>query len=350
MSPDTVYIAGRPIGPDHPPYVVAEMSGNHNGDIDRALALIETAADAGADAVKLQTYTADTLTIDCGREDFTIKDGLWAGRTLYDLYTEAHTPWDWHERLFEKGRELGLPVFSTPFDATAVAFLRELDAPAYKVASFEAVDLPLVETIAAVGRPMVISTGMANLGEIAEVVDAARRGGARDLILLHCISGYPTPVADTNLLTMPHLAGTFGVVPGLSDHTQGTTVSVAAVALGACFIEKHFTLGRDDGGPDAAFSLEPDELAVLVRDCRLAWQALGGVDYSRKPSEQGNLVFRRSLYAVEAIEKDELFTLQNVRSIRPGRGLPPKVLPDVLGRRATRRIERGTALDWMLVG
>lgn len=344
-----VEISGRPIGPDHPPYIVAEMSGNHNGDLDRALAIVEAAAAAGVDAVKLQTYTADTLTLDCNRPDFLIEGGLWAGRKLYELYQEAYTPWDWQERLFERGRELGLAVFSTPFDRTALEFLRGLDAPAYKVASFEVVDLPLVAEIASVGKPLVISTGMANLGEIAEAVEAARGAGGKELILLHCISSYPTPINESNLETLQHLAQTFDVIVGLSDHTMGTVVSVAAVALGACFIEKHFTLRRDDGGPDAAFSLEPDELATLVRDCRLAWEARGRIDYSRKPSEAQNLIFRRSLYAVADIAEGEVFSDKNVRSIRPGYGLPPKFLPDVHGRKATRAIERGAPFDWTMV-
>jgi pseudaminic acid synthase len=344
-----VEISGRPIGPDHPPYIVAEMSGNHNGDLDRALAIVEAAAAAGVDAVKLQTYTADTLTLDCDRPDFLIEGGLWAGRKLYELYQEAYTPWDWQERLFERGRELGLAVFSTPFDRTALEFLRGLDAPAYKVASFEVVDLPLVAEIASVGKPLVISTGMANLGEIAEAVETARSAGGKELILLHCISSYPTPINESNLETLQHLAQTFDVIVGLSDHTMGTVVSVAAVALGACFIEKHFTLRRDDGGPDAAFSLEPDELATLVRDCRLAWEARGRIDYSRKPSEAQNLIFRRSLYAVADIAEGEIFSDKNVRSIRPGYGLPPKFLPDVHGRKATRTIERGTPFDWTMV-
>ena len=345
----TVEIAGRLIGPGHPPYVVAEMSGNHNGDIGRALEILEAAAAAGADAVKLQTYTADTLTIDCDKPDFLIKEGLWAGRKLHDLYQEAFTPWEWHERLFKRGADLGVAVFSTPFDTTALAYLQNLNAPAYKVASFEAIDLPLVAEIAAAGRPMVISTGMANLGEIADVVETARAGGAEDLILLHCISSYPAPINESNLLTLPHLAQTFDVIPGLSDHSPGTVVSVAAVALGACFIEKHFTLQRADGGPDAAFSLEPAELEVLVRDCRQAWEALGRIDYDRKPSESQNLVFRRSLYAVADIAAGETFSAGNVRSIRPGYGLPPRVLPDILGRTASRVIERGTPLEWTMV-
>jgi len=344
MPETSLAIAGRPIGPGHPPYIVAEMSGNHNGDIGRALAIIDAAADAGADAVKLQTYTADTLTIDHDGPEFRIKGGLWDGRTLYDLYNEAHTPWDWHPRLFEHGRQRGVAVFSTPFDETAVDFLESLGAPAYKIASFEMIDLPLIEKVAAKMKPMVMSTGLASLDEIGESVAAAREAGCRDLILLHCVSGYPTEPKDANLRTLPHLAETFGAVAGLSDHTPGIAVSVAAIALGACFIEKHVTLRRADGGPDSAFSLEPVELAELVKGCRTAWEALGRVNYEREESERGNEVFRRSLYVVEDVTKGERFTAKNVRSIRPGLGMAPKHLPEVLGKRATRDLKRGTAL------
>lgn len=339
-----VSIAGRKIGPGHPPYVVAEMSGNHNGDIGRALAIIDAAAEAGADAVKLQTYTADTLTIDHDGPGFTIEGGLWDGRRLYDLYREAHTPWDWHERLFARGHERGVAVFSTPFDVTAVDFLEGLGAPAHKVASFEIVDIPLIRRIARTGKPMVISTGIANLEEIREAVTAARAAGCREMVLLHCVSGYPSVPKDAHLRTVMHLAETFSTVPGLSDHTHGIAVSVAAVALGACFIEKHFTLRRADGGPDSAFSLEPAELADLVKGCRAAWEALGAVNYERKESERGNAVFRRSLYAIADIKPGEPFTEKNVRSIRPGHGMAPKHLPEVLGKRATKAIARGTPL------
>ena len=344
-----IKIAGREIGPGYPPYIVAEMSGNHNGDINRALAIIEAAKDAGADAVKLQTYTADTLTIDHDSSDFVIKGGLWDGYTLYKLYQEAHTPWDWHQNLFAKGRELGITVFSSPFDASAVSFLEKLDTPAYKISSFEATDPLLIKSAAATGKPVILSTGLSNLSEIESGVNAVRAGGCEDLVLLHCVSGYPTEPKDANLRTMNHLADAFGAVPGLSDHTHGTAVSVAAVALGACFIEKHVTLSRADGGPDAAFSLEPHELCDLVTGCRAAWDALGEVNYARKESEKGNETFRRSLYVVADVAEGEVFTTENVRSIRPGFGLAPKHYSDIIGKQASRSITRGTPLRWDLV-
>ena len=344
-----IMIAGRPIGPGHPPYVIAEMSGNHNGDIKRAFALLEAAKKAGADAVKLQTYTADTITIDHDGPGFRIEGGLWDGRTLHELYQEAHTPWDWHPQLFAKARELGIAIFSSPFDPTAIDFLEKLDAPAFKIASFEIVDLPLIQRAAKTGKPLIISTGIASLGEIAEAVEAARVAGCREIALLHCTSGYPTPPEESNLRTLPHLAEAFGVVAGLSDHTPGTAVPVAAVALGANLIEKHFTLRRADGGPDAAFSLEPEELAELVANCRTAWTALGKISYELEASEKGNKAFRRSLYATQDIPAGGRFTAENVRSVRPGFGLPPKHLPEVLGRRAGRAIARGTPLSWSLL-
>jgi N-acetylneuraminate synthase len=339
-----VAIAGRPIGPDHPPYIIAEMSGNHNGDLDRALALIDAAADAGADAVKLQTYTADTMTIDHHGPGFDIASGLWKGRSLYELYEEAHTPWDWHPALFARARARGITAFSTPFDPTAVDYLAGLGAPAFKIASFEVIDLPLIEQVARQGKPIIVSSGMATDAEIAEALATIRDHGNPPVILLHCVSGYPTPAADINLRRIPYLATRFAAIPGLSDHTLGTTVAVAAIALGATVIEKHFTLARSDGGPDAAFSLEPQELAELVAGTRTAWEAMGTAAAGLKPSEAPNLQFRRSLYVVAEIKAGERFTPANLRAIRPGFGLPPKYLPQVMGRRAAVDLKRGTPL------
>ena len=342
----TFAIAGRRIGPEEPPYVVAEMSGNHNGELGRALALIDAAKRAGADAVKLQTYTADTITIDADGPEFRIEGGLWNGRTLYELYGEAHTPWDWHEALFARGREIGITVFSAPFDPTAVDLLERLNAPAHKIASFEIVDLPLIERVARTGKPMIISTGMATRAEIGEAVDTVRATGAAAPLLLHCVSGYPTPAADANLRSIPDLARAFDAPVGLSDHTLGIAASVAAVALGAVLIEKHVTLRRADGGPDAAFSLEPEELAQLVGGVRDGWAALGEVKRDIAPSERGNLKFRRSLYVVRDLRAGDRLTADHVRSIRPGCGLPPKHLPQVIGRLAKIDLKRGTALRW----
>lgn len=345
----TITINGRRIGPGEPPYVTAEMSGNHNGDISRALELLERASSAGVDAVKLQTYTADTITINCDGPEFKIEEGLWRGKTLYELYQEAHTPWEWHEALFKKGRELGLTVFSSPFDHTAVDFLERLETPAYKIASFEIVDIPLIEKCASTGKPLIISTGMADIGEINEAVDAAKSSGCKEIALLHCVSGYPADASEYNLQTISNLSQTFGLVTGISDHTLGIAVSIAAVALGACIVEKHYTLRREDGGPDAAFSLEPEEIAALTESCREAWKALGAISYDRKPSERNNMIFRRSLYAVRNIEKGEYITDVNVRSIRPGYGIHTRHLEDLIGRRAKENIKKGTPLKWELV-
>ncbi len=333
-------IAGRAIGPDAPPFVIAELSGNHNGRIELALELIDAAAEAGADAVKLQTYTADTITIDHDGPGFVIKGGLWDGRSLHDLYSEAFTPFEWHAQLFERARSRNLIAFSSPFDETAVDLLECLDAPAFKIASFEAVDLPLINRAARSGKPLIISTGMASPTEIGEAADTARRAGV-DFALLHCVSAYPATFQDANLRMIPCLAADYGCVTGLSDHTPGTAAAVAAVALGACIIEKHFTLRRSDGGPDSAFSLEPAELVRLVQDCRNAWEALGAADYRRGATETSNRQFRRSLYVVRDVPQGTPITAEDVRSIRPGFGLEPKRLPEVLGRVARRNLGRG---------
>lgn len=339
-----VDVCGRPLGPGAPPLVVAELSGNHNGDKRRALDLVDAAAAAGAHAVKLQTYTADTLTIDHGGEDFVVRGGLWDGRRLYDLYREASTPWEWHEALFARARERGLIAFSTPFDETAVDLLESLNTPLYKIASFEMIDHALIERVARTGKPVVMSTGMASVAEIDGAVAAFRRGGGDDLVLLHCISGYPTPVEQANLRRIPALAARYGCPIGLSDHTPGADVAIAAVALGACMVEKHVTLRRADGGLDAAFSLEPEELRRLVDGTAAAYAALGDGAEGRAAVESGSTVFRRSIYAVADIAEGEPFTRANIRVIRPGFGLPPKELPNVLGRTAARAIARGTAL------
>jgi N-acetylneuraminate synthase len=345
----SIHIAGRPIGPEQPPYIIAELSGNHNGDLQRALALIDVAVDAGADAVKLQTYTADTITIDHDGPLFRIQGGPWDGRRLHELYAEASTPWAWHEALFAHAAERGITCFSSPFDPTAVDFLAALGAPAYKVASFELVDLPLIEKMAQQGKPMIMSTGMAAEDEVLEGVAAARGAGCTELIVLHCNSGYPSPVSDIRLATIPRLRALTGAQVGLSDHTLGTTASVAAVALGATVIEKHITLRRADGGPDAGFSLEPAELAELVRACREAWEAIGTPRAGLSGSEAGNRIFRRSLFVVADVEAGEALSPANLRSIRPGYGLPPKLYPALLGRRAKVKIPRGTPLSMDLL-
>jgi N-acetylneuraminate synthase len=349
MTMRALEIGGRQIGPGHLPYVIAELSGNHNGRLERALQLIDVAKEAGVDAVKLQTYTADTITIDHDGPGFTIEGGLWSGRRLHELYREAHTPWEWHPALFAHARELGITCFSSPFDPTAVDLLESLDAPAYKIASFEIVDLPLVRYAAKTGKPLIVSTGMAGAGEIAEAVEAAREAGAGGIVLLHCVSGYPAPADEANLARIRALAADYDCPIGLSDHTLGTDVAVAATALGAAVIEKHVTLARADGGPDAAFSLEPHELAALVQGVRTAYAALGRADYGRAASEQPNMAFRRSLYAVKDIAAGEVLTAGSVRSIRPGYGLAPKYLPGVLGRRARRAIARGTPMSFDLI-
>jgi len=329
----SIRIAGREIGPALPPYVIAEMSANHNGNIETAFKIIEAASAAGADAVKIQTYTADTITLNCSKPDFQIRQGLWAGKTLYELYQWAHTPWEWHAPLFAHARKLGITIFSSPFDHTAVDLLEDLGAPAYKIASFEAVDLPLIRYVASTGKPMIISTGMADAEEIAEAVEAAREGGCRELAILHCVSGYPAPAKDYNLRTLVDMQHRFGLVTGLSDHTLDNTTAVASVALGACIIEKHFTLDRQGGGPDDSFSLEPADLENLCHGSRTAWEAMGQVDYGRKSSEQGNVQFRRSLYFVKDLKAGDLIADDAVRSVRPGYGLAPKHLRSIIGRR-----------------
>ena len=347
--PLEIEIAGRKIGLAHEPFVICELSGNHNGSLERALVMLEAAAATGADAIKIQTYTPDTITLDHDSPDFRIEGGLWDGRTLYDLYGEAQTPYEWHAALFAKAKQLGVILFSTPFDETAIDLLEGLDAPAYKIASFEVIDLPLIASVARRGKPMIISTGMANLAEIGDAVDTALQHGAPGVVLLHCVSAYPAPMEEANVRTVPDLAERFGVISGLSDHTPGSAASVAAVALGACVIEKHFTLARSDGGPDAAFSLEPAEFTALTRDCKAAWRALGKVGYDLLGSEQGNIAFRRSLYVVADVAKGEVLTTAHVRSIRPGFGLAPRHLGEVLGKVAKRDLTRGEAFSWDMI-
>lgn len=342
----SISIDGRNIGLDYPPMVIAEMSANHNGKLYNALRIISAAKLAGADAIKLQTYRPDTITMDVDSEQFRIRGGLWDGRTLYELYEQAHMPWDWHAPLFEHAKRERITIFSSPFDRTAVDLLENLGAPAYKIASFEAIDLPLIKYVAATRKPMIISTGMADAEEIQEAVDAAKAGGCTQLALLHCVSGYPAPAEDYNLQTIPDMARRFGTVIGLSDHTLDNTTAIASVALGARIIEKHFTLDRSGGGPDDSFSLEPAGLKELCTGARTAWQSLGNIDYGRKSSEQGNAVFRRSLYVVEDIAAGQPFTEKNLRSIRPGYGLPPKHFEQFVGQKAARAIQRGTALTW----
>lgn len=332
MNPK-ITIANRPIGVEYPPYVIAELSANHNGKLETAISIIEQAKKAGADAVKLQTYTADTITLNCDDDAFQIKGGLWDGKTLYQLYQEAHMPWSWHKPLFDHARQLGITIFSSPFDHTAVDLLEDLNAPAYKIASFEAVDLPLIKYVASTGKPMVISTGMADAEEIQEAIDAARSGGCPQLAILHCVSGYPAPAEDYNLRTIPDMINRYGLVTGLSDHTLDNTTAIASVAMGAAIIEKHFTLNRNGGGPDDSFSLEPAEMAALCRDSKTVWSALGRVDYGRKSSEQGNVKFRRSLYFVKDMKAGDIITADCVRSVRPGFGLAPKHLDAILGKR-----------------
>ena len=348
--PKRIKIAGRYIGDGYTPYIIAEMSANHNGNINAALRLIEEAKRAGADAIKIQTYRPDTITLKSDLPDFQITDGLWAGKTLYELYEWAHTPLDWHKPLFEYARKLDITIFSSPFDNTAVDLLEDLNTPAYKIASFEAIDLPLIKYVAGTGKPMIISTGMADAEEIQEAIDAAREGGCKELALLHCVSGYPAPAEDYNLRTIPDMIERFGLVTGLSDHTLDNTTAIVSVAMGALIIEKHFTLDRNGGGPDDSFSLEPAELAALCRDSKTAWAALGRVDYGRKSSEQGNVKFRRSLYFVKDLKAGDVITEDAVRSVRPGFGLPPKYITKVIGKKVKLDIKANTRLDEKFIG
>lgn len=332
MTEPEINIAGRRISSQNSPYIIAELSANHNGKLETALRIIDEAKAAGADAVKLQTYRPDTITLDCDSDEFKIKGGLWDGRTLYELYEEAHMPWEWHKPLFDHARKVGIPIFSSPFDTTAVDLLEDLNAPAYKIASFEAVDLPLIRYVAETGKPMIISTGMADAEEIEEAITAAREGGCKELAILHCVSGYPAPAEDYNLRTIPDMIKNFGLVTGLSDHTLDNTTAIASVVLGASIIEKHFTLDRNGGGPDDSFSLEPTDLNALCRDSKTAWRALGNIDYGRKSSEKGNVQFRRSLYFIKDMKAGDVITEECIRSVRPGYGLAPRFYPEIIGR------------------
>jgi pseudaminic acid synthase len=350
MLNHVIEIAERKIGRGFPPYMIAEMSANHNGSIDTALSLITAAKKAGADAVKLQTYTPDTITLNCDTDEFQIHGGLWGGKTLYELYSAAFMPWEWHAPLFEHARRLEITIFSSPFDNTAVDLLEDLNAPAYKIASFEAVDLPLIRYVASTGKPMIISTGMADIEEIAEAIGTARDGGCRELAILHCVSGYPAPPSDYNLSTIPDMVERFGLVTGLSDHTLDNTTAIASVVLGASVIEKHFTLDRSQGGPDDSFSLEPQEFAALCHGAKTAWEAFGNVDYGRKSSEVGNVKFRRSLYFVKHLKAGDTITPDAVRSVRPGFGLAPKYYPDIIGKQVIGNILPNTPVTWETIG
>ncbi|WP_416545146.1 pseudaminic acid synthase [Limnohabitans sp. DCL3] len=340
-----IIISGRKIGAAYPPYIIAEMSANHNGKIQSALKIIEEAKRVGADAIKMQTYTPDTLTLKSSLPDFQITEGIWSGYTLYDLYKWAHTPWSWHKPLFEYARQLDITIFSSPFDKTAVDLLEDLNAPAYKIASFEVIDLELIRYVAKTGKPLIISTGMADAYEIQEAIDAAYSGGCKELAILHCVSGYPAPAGDYKLRTISDMISRFGLVTGLSDHTLDNATAIASVALGASIIEKHFTLDRSGGGPDDSFSLEPDDMKKLCRDSLTAWQALGpsgAVDYSRSSSEQGNIKFRRSLYFIRKLSAGTVIGPDDVRCVRPGFGLPPKYLDKIIGKKLRRDVESAT--------
>ena len=341
-----IKISGTPIGADYPPYIIAEMSANHNGNIENAIKIIDEAKRCGASAVKIQTYRPDTITLNSNTDDFRIFGGLWDGRTLYELYEEAHMPWDWHKPLFDHAYKQGITIFSSPFDKSAVDLLEALDAPAYKIASCEVVDLPLIKYVASTGKPLIISTGMADSYEIQEAVNAAYEGGSKQVALLHCVSGYPAPAEDYNLKTIPDMVQRFGLVTGLSDHTLDNTTAITSIAMGASIVEKHFTLDRNGGGPDDSFSLEPNELRALCRDTKVAWSALGKVDYGLKSSEQGSIKFRRSLYFVKSLKAGDVIVADAVRSVRPGFGLAPKHYDLIVGRRTKVDIEAGTAVTW----
>ena len=344
-----ISINNRKIGQAHPPYVIAEMSANHNGDIDNAYKIIDMAKTSGADAVKLQTYHPDTITMDMNTPEFMIEGGLWDGQSLYELYKGAYMPWEWHKPLFDYAKKIGITIFSSPFDNTAVDLLEDLNTPAYKIASFEAVDLPLIKYTAQTGKPMIISTGMADAQEIQEAIEAAREGGCKELAILHCVSGYPAPAADYNLRTLTDMQDKFGLVTGLSDHTIDNTTAITSVALGASIIEKHVTLNRNGGGPDDIFSLESKELKQLCAGVETAWESLGQIDYGLKSSEQSNVKFRRSLYFIKDIKKGEVITPHHVRSIRPGYGLLPKLQKEIVGKIAKKNIIAGTAINWSLI-
>ena len=344
-----IFIDGRPIGPAHPPYVIAELSANHNGSLEKAKQIVTEAYNAGADAVKLQTYRPDTITLEADSDDFRITGGLWDGRSLFELYQEAHTPWEWHPPLFDHARSLGITIFSSPFDTTAIDMLEELNAPAYKIASFEAADPHLIAKAASTGKPVIISTGLLDHNEIAESIGYARDNGNGELAILHCVSGYPAPATDCNLKTIPNMIESFNAITGLSDHTQGNATAIASIALGASIIEKHFTIDRNDGGPDSVFSLEPHELKQLCTDAKTAFTALGKVNYGLKTSEQDNARFRRSLYFVNDLVANSVICADDIRSIRPGFGLAPKHLDELIGRKVTKDVKAGTATSWQLV-
>lgn len=350
-NPAEIVIAGRRIGIGAEPFIIAEMSGNHNQSLERALQIVEAAAKTGAHALKLQTYTPDTMTLDLDEREFHIGDpgSLWKGTSLYKLYGEAHTPWAWHEAIFKRARELGLIPFSTPFDFTAVDFLEQLDAPCYKIASFENTDLPLIQRVAATGKPLIISTGLATVAELDEMVRAARAAGCRELVLLKCTSSYPSTPENSNIRTIPHLRELFDCEVGLSDHTLGVGVAVASVALGATVIEKHFTLSRAEGGVDSAFSLEPAELSQLVEETKRAWLGLGEITYGPLEAERKSIQFRRSLYIVQDLPAGSVLSNENVRAIRPGYGLSPKYLDQILGRTLKIPVRRGTPVEWKLL-